>query len=683
MGIQFRTQGFSGLVPRMDARFLKPNEAQTATNAVLTSGAIKPRNEFLLAAVPVIVGEIKSIFRIERDEEETWLVWDKDVDVVRSLVAGDITRRFYYTGDFEPRQSNFDLATTGGPPYPFGKFVLGVAEPLNALVIDAVTGGSGLTSVRSYTYTFVTPLGEESKPAPPSDVSAAEFDDGTWELIGMDVAPLNTGAVAAAVKDTPVADQVTVTLGSGDLFGLRALEEIIFLSVGGMTDLDGSYSIISVDFDNDKVVVAQATTQTYTSGGSWARGAPHNVTGMNKRIYRTLTSPTGTEFHYVATVTAATTTYDDTTLDSDVGLAETLQSTDWEMPPAAAQGMITLANGISAIFFGNEVGISEPFRPYAWPIRFRQSTEHDVVGIGYFGTTITVMTKGLPYTISGVDPVTMGGGMEKMQSSWPCLSKRGIAPFAFGTAYPAPQGLVILGIQNDLVTRDLFTVKEWKELAPETFVSATSDNQYYFAYTILNSTIMGVIDKREFASLTQINTKVTELWTDELTDKLYAVFGNRIYEVEGQIGEKINYSWKSKRFTLPKPINLGAARVDAKFTQTLEETQALQAQIDAIVVLNQAIIDGGLTNDGMADTFLGEYEIGGDAMQELPSLQINSLQFQFYADGDLKLTKQLNDNRAFSLPDGYKADNCEFTLSGNVEVTGVVLAETHEGLGLA
>ena len=67
-------------------------------------------------------------------------------------------------------------------------------------------------------------------------------------------------------------------------------------------------------------------------------------------------------------------------------------------------------------------------------------------------------------------------------------------------------------------------------------------------------------------------------------------------------------------------------------------------------------------------------------MQGIPSLAIDSLQFQLWSDGMLKFTKQVRNTRAFRLPGGYKADNVEVVLSGNVKVTGVVLAETMDGL---
>jgi hypothetical protein len=672
----FRIAGFSGLVPRLAKQLLAPNQAQVATNCNLTSGDLRPGNGSLHVFSPVIGNDIKSMFRMEKDGNEKWLAWDKDVDVARSPVAGNTARRFYYTGDGEPRASDYDMATVGAGPYPSGCYVLGVTPPVTAAAVTPF-GGAGVSVTRSYVYTFVTQWGEESAPSPPSIVITGKVD-ATWALTAMDAAPPNSGAVSAAVKDTPSAGYAQVTLDS--VFGLRAGETVTFATVTGMTDLNATFILVSVDPATRKVAVSLSTTQTFIAGGTWARMAPHNTTGMNKRIYRTLTTPAGTEYHYIATITAITSTYSDTTSDTNAALGEVLSSASWAMPPAGMKGIVILANGIAAGFTGNEVHFSEPFKPYAWPATYRQTYDQDIVAIGITGTTLVGMTRGNPFTITGVEPVTMGGGMEKLGVAWPCMAKRGMASFAFGVGYPAPQGLVIAGMNTDIVTKDLFTQKEWAELNPESFIAASADNRYYAGYTVDDSSLMFVIDKAENASFVKVNQKITAIWADPWTGKLYVAADKKIYQWEGDAGTKLAYEWKSKRFISQPPLNYGAAKVDADFEMTEEESGSASASYAAAIAANQALVAAGIMNDGIADPYLGEYEIDGDEMQAIPPLSIDSLQFQLWADGVLKFTRQVKSCRAFRLPGGYKSDNVEIALSGNVKVTGVVLAETMDGL---
>src|SRR5688500_11742327 len=133
------------------------------------------------------------MFRMEKDGNEKWLAWNVEVDVAQSPVAGSTSRRFYYTGDGEPRTSDFDLATAGAGPYPSGCFVLGVAPPVSKPTVTP-GGGTGSSATRAYVYTFVTQWGEESRPSPASAVATGRVDD-VWALSNLDTAPPNSGIV--------------------------------------------------------------------------------------------------------------------------------------------------------------------------------------------------------------------------------------------------------------------------------------------------------------------------------------------------------------------------------------------------------------------------------------------------------------------------------------------------------
>ena len=259
----FRISGFSGLVPRLAKQLLAPHQAQVATNCDLTSGDLRPRNGPKAVFTAAISNDIVSMFRMEKDGNEKWLAWDREVDVARSPVAGNTSRRFYYTGDGEPRVSDYDTATRGPGPYPSGCFVLGVTPPLAAPSIS-VSGGAGDTVTRAYVYTFVTAWGEESKPSPAT--TATGNTDGNWMLSSLDVPPRNSGTVTGASRNTPTAGYVEVMLDS--VSGLRAHEEISFASVSGMTDLNATFAIRSVDAGRSRIVIPLSTPQNYIAGGN-------------------------------------------------------------------------------------------------------------------------------------------------------------------------------------------------------------------------------------------------------------------------------------------------------------------------------------------------------------------------------------------------------------------------------
>jgi hypothetical protein len=67
----------------------------------------------------------------------------------------------------------------------------------------------------------------------------------------------------------------------------------------------------------------------------------------------------------------------------------------------------------------------------------------------------------------------------------------------------------------------------------------------------------------------------------------------------------------------------------------------------------------------------GAYPIAGDNLDDVPAEPTYqgtlSIVFKLYADGVLKITKQLYTSRIFKLPGGYRAEKWKIVLTGNVD----------------
>lgn len=663
--------GFAGTVPRLDRRTIDPRQAQIAMNCVLTSGALQP-TRLPKRVSATLVQDAMSVFRMVSGADERWLSWDRDVDVERGPVAGDTEQRIYWTGDGEPRCSNYATATASSEPYPNGCFVLGVWAPTAAPSV-AYSGTTGTAVDRAFVYTFVNAWGEESAPSPASSVvSGGNSGSGQWDLTSLQTAPANTFTVTGASWSLGVA-----TLVVASTRGLRVGEEI---EVTGMTP--SGYNV-----DRAEITELTGTNVSFSlpsnpgafsAGGTITRKAPHNTSTWKQRFYWTETTATGTDYYYVGEQNAATTA----TILGNVVAGEILPSAEWAMPPTDMISLGALPNGILFGASKNQLCLCEPNKPYAWPTRYRQTADFTIVGAKSFGTTIVVATEGTPYTLAGVDPTTMGGGMAQIKQEWPCVAKRSMVSFAFGVAYVAPQGLVLVGAQQaDIVTREIYTQREWQPLTPQTFVAAVRDGKYYASYQPTGGQPgVTIIDKQEFASNYQANYVVDEFWTDPLSGKLYMVQDSALYEWEGDIGRRDLYDWMSKEFVLPTPTNLGAAKVDFDSSMTdAEEAEAIAAY-EAVLSANQALIDGGNTGGSIAWMPLGEMPLCGDLLSDVPSLQFDSLQFNLYVNNALKFTKNVTSTKAFKLPAGYKADAVAIRLAGNVSVKRVVVARTMDEL---
>lgn len=179
--------GFGGQAPRLTPFALPDQLAQKATNTKLASGAVHGIHQLTLVKDFVDTSIVKA-FRIPSTPNDTWMGFQSlDAVVARTPVTNDSFERFYW---HEPggrilynTKARIIAGNTGGD----APYWLGVPQPVATPAVSP-TGGSGTTVTRSYVYTFVSAFGEEGPPSNPSPATNG-FDNGTWNLSGLDAAP--------------------------------------------------------------------------------------------------------------------------------------------------------------------------------------------------------------------------------------------------------------------------------------------------------------------------------------------------------------------------------------------------------------------------------------------------------------------------------------------------------------
>lgn len=174
---------FGGQIPAIDERLLPMDNASYTKNAFLQAGRLEP----LAADVDVhtLANPLaRYAFRIpttdpdiDQISDSYWLEFaDANTTVVRSPVTD--------TGD----GGRFYWANAAGPPGYTTKarvaalqpaLILGIPRPAVAPGL-AVVGGTAPTGTRGYVYTWVSSLGEEGQPSPPT-VLVGNLN-GSWDL---------------------------------------------------------------------------------------------------------------------------------------------------------------------------------------------------------------------------------------------------------------------------------------------------------------------------------------------------------------------------------------------------------------------------------------------------------------------------------------------------------------------
>lgn len=432
-----------------------------------------------------------------------------------------------------------------------------------------------------------------------------------------------------------------------------------------------------------------------------------NITKIN--IYRTVPGNASTSFFFVDSVNIGTTTYADTVSNADAASNPLLESTTWAEPPVSMEGFVAMPNGYLVGWSGRRLLFSEPYRPHAWPAEYELATEFDIVGLGVVGSTLIICTTSKPEWGQGVSPAAFT--KQKIDSVEPCLSRRGIVSTTAGVLYPSINGLVLGnagGVQ--VVTKDLFTKAEWKNLNPESIYAANLGMQYI----AFNSTAFGFILDPDNPSQRHVElddfTNVDGIETDVYSGDVLVLSNGRVYNWDPETNFRLTWRWQSKVFQTPKPINFGAARL--KFITGTQDTSlpvetvfqpyntALFTAINGLpgTLARLNTIGGGVIGGIPAQPQEGlvpsqptvvenKQPLGGSLLYDLQFLQLttSSVRVRIRVQPDSEneqvvFDKQILNEDIFRLPTGFKADLWQFDMTGNTTVYSLQVAETPKQL---
>jgi hypothetical protein len=368
---------------------------------------------------------------------------------------------------------------------------------------------------------------------------------------------------------------------------------------------------------------------TATIGGFSTPPTGRGVT--HYRIYKSVTSLTGTTgLFFVAehAVGAGSFDYD----PAAHPIQEAIATTDYSPAPDGMEGIISMPNGMMAAFVDREVLFCEPFLPHSWPLKYRLKVDYPIVGLASFGTMLAIMTEGTPYRAEGVHPELMQ--MEKIEADLPCVAARSIVDLGYAAVYASTEGLVEVtpaGARN--ITRGLLTQDQWSLMDPSSFVAAQWEGLYVASYDPLGAAgrELAMFDLRgQVPSLTRADIVAADLHRDIATGKLYALVGTTdVQQVHGDSSDDATYTWRSKLYDLPYPVNFSTMKVE-----------------------------GSASTNGT------------------PAYSV-----KIYADGDLKLASTTL-NAPFRLSSDFLAEEWEIQIEGNATITRVAVGETMGELAL-
>jgi hypothetical protein len=335
------------------------------------------------------------------------------------------------------------------------------------------------------------------------------------------------------------------------------------------------YTLVSKRSDGSEVESAPSaptgvttiySSQTVAVSGFTITGVPTGTIVSHYRLYRMNAGNYNAEYQFVKEITTAQGTGEvsDTTPDSD--LDEIIQTTNWTSPDASLSGLVATSHGMLFGFVDNRIYPSETFIPYAFPEIYSMTTESDIVGLGYTGSMVVVLTETVPYLIYGQNPETLE--LRRLGHAQPCVSAKSIVNVPGGVVYAAPDGLFMINEsgQGSLITSKILTRQQWSAKTPEKAIGFHYDESYLCFFEGTTDGFQLHLGDGRYSVYSMPQAIHGGVYSPE-DDKLYLIRSDGAVKdvASWKTGTKVNYSWKSKIFLFPRLIAVTAAMVQGVF----------------------------------------------------------------------------------------------------------------------
>ena len=283
------------------------------------------------------------------------------------------------------------------------------------------------------------------------------------------------------------------------------------------------------------------------------------------RLYRTVTGLTGvTSWYKVVDLAVGTTFYTDHLSDITVTGNVLLDTASWTPPATGLQGLVAMPNGIFVSWKDNTLYFSENYRPHAWPAEYQITVDFPIVGLAVFGNSCLVCTTGTPAIVTGIKANSLA--LTKIDKAVPCLSRRSIVPTPEGAFFASDEGLAYVGNAGaDIITRDLFSRKQWLDRDPGNFRAIEVSGQYIVSAntTPVQGFLFSPMDpsKHGVSNIAISGGAIDNFGVEPWTGKPWFIKDNALYEWEPAAGVELGYIWVSKEFQTPFPTNFSVMQL--------------------------------------------------------------------------------------------------------------------------
>ena len=563
---------FKGEIPAVEPHLLPTGFAQLAENCQFSRGSLQsmkggtPLGTMLSAPVKGIYTETGLSF----------YTWPTETLTFRTPIVDDSFNRMYFLvlseGVFKVA-STLSMAFNGPTPLAGNSYRTGVPRPTVAPVLqlldrttlpdypaatvtfdvwyesgskayDQVTGAGYSTVAAFKQYTINKPARGAETPEDATIVVRMKVRSDGTDVVNTLVRPSST----TRISSLPGSQEISLADGA-----------TLSLNIAWGPEETRAYVYVNENTWNEESAPSPASkaSPTYLQDVRITVGAS-DFTGyrpfQRHRIYRTY----GSVASYVgAETTGASPIYIDASrAPSAVGTS--LQSTEWDPAPDGLQGAAYMPGGIFAVFKGNALYVSEPYRPHAFPYIFTFSAS--IRGICAAQQSLVVTTADGLYILAGSAPAN--AQVIKVSTPQPGVAQRSMVNIDGGVTYASGDGFVLVdGSSASMATsQKLFGRSKWREMYGSIIGDASMRFSFHDGYLVASSNTAATGFTLRFdedvGSLSRQKQRMDSTFLLPVEDALYYSEGSTLYRY--QAGSDLAFDWHGRDEVFPGYVTFGA-----------------------------------------------------------------------------------------------------------------------------
>lgn len=167
-------------------------------------------------------------------------------------------------------------------------------------------------------------------------------------------------------------------------------------------------------------------------------------------------------------------------------VGEILQSQTYSHPPPCLQGVAVVGEATTLVWHGNQIWLSEPRQPHAYPEAFRFTLDPGIIirrALTMSGSTegrpywyVILLTNDTPYLVQGAKPEEVV--ITRVMRQAPCINPAGVVVHQEKVFFASDDGVMVMSVGSIAnITAGILDSRSWEKYKSQHLVLGVYDNR--------------------------------------------------------------------------------------------------------------------------------------------------------------------------------------------------------------